>query len=286
MIEPIAWWSIHHVDIAPGWWTAEHTLVVLNGVLAAAAVGTMVFAGFTIRSSNNVAEETGKVAKETGELARQTKSLVEHTERQAKATESTVATATQQLEVSRVQLQESIRPWLTIGLPEPTGGIVTFGPVQIRDRDASPDRPEGVYAFVRLLNIGSGLAFIRAGASNIIGWDGQGTEPKEFTHGAIRNPILAPGEEGTIEFVVVKTSAAWSGIDTKAFTNQRIGSMQGTDGQFFTDIVYSDSMNEVATHADFHFAFVKGSGWVTVSVSYFTPPDSTEPQIVASMRGD
>ncbi len=60
--------------------------------------------------------------------------------------------------------------------------------------------------------------------------------------------------------------------------------MQGTDGRFYVDIVYGDSMNELVTRAKFHFAFVKGRGWVTNSVSYFTPPDSPHP-LVARMRG-
>ncbi len=78
-----------------------------------------------------------------------------------------------------------------------------MGPVSVDDRPASNDGPEGVYAFVRVRNVGSGLAILPPADSKIWGWDG-GMEPREFTSGGVQNPVLPQQEEQTVWFVVVR----------------------------------------------------------------------------------
>ncbi|MHB1511414.1 MAG: hypothetical protein ACYCST_20195 [Acidimicrobiales bacterium] len=43
---------------APGWWTANHVLVLVNVILAAAAVATAIVGVSTIKASNRVAKAT------------------------------------------------------------------------------------------------------------------------------------------------------------------------------------------------------------------------------------
>ncbi len=57
--------------VAARWWTANHLLVVLNGVLAIAATATAVAAVRTIKSSNRVAKAAEKQVEATNELVRE-----------------------------------------------------------------------------------------------------------------------------------------------------------------------------------------------------------------------
>ena len=235
---------------------AETKWLELGGIAQlVAAVGTIGLAIFTAR-----------MAKRTHDLGKEAK-------RQGDASDKLVKAASKQLEITRLAFQASIRPWL-----------IAPRNAHVEDRPGSKGSPEGVYVTVRLKNVGSGLAIIRSSECKIFGRDGQNSDWREFTTGATENPVVAPKEDGAVEFVIVKNSGGWTNIDVKAFTGQRIGTMQGTDGQFFADVVYGDSMSELKTRARFYFAYVLNTGWINDSVSYFTPPESPQAEIIAGRR--
>jgi len=133
--------------IATGFWTATHVLIVLNGVLAVAALGTMFVGVLAIRASNRLAassEDAVGVASDQLDLV----------------TEQ-IRLGYGQLELERSSLEASIRPVVVdvpVGLYLGEGGLIgqdrgeiscTFGTDQSIDLS------------VPVRNIGSGPAFVR-----------------------------------------------------------------------------------------------------------------------------
>lgn len=255
--------------------THDATSSVATFWVAASAVATFLLALCTVWLALQARREAKAVEVQGKHVIAQAKA----TQATAEAMAEQAATTAGQLEITRRAFRASIQPLLTIGSPEKVAP-----PVDIVDREGE-GTPFGIYAFVTVLNVGSGLAVIRPEESKILGWGPEVADlsagPREFATGAVANPVLPAGEERTIEFIIPRSG---SSLDVAAFTHQRIGSMRGTDGEFYADIVYGDAMNESKTLARFHFAFVKGSGWVTNSVAYFSPPEAIEADIVARMR--
>jgi hypothetical protein len=81
-------------------------------------------------------------------------------------------------------------------------------------------------------------------------------------------------------------------LDLLTFTNQKMGNMKATDGQFYLDVVYSDALNQLKTRARFHIARIPDppggpdmpGTWVTASIEYFTPPDAPTSELSARFR--
>ena len=212
------------LSVAPGFWTSEHVLVLVNVILAAAAVGTAIVGVRTIKSSN-------KVAKSAEDQARSTDASVKAALQQVELGQKT-------LEQERAALQASIRPlvvdvpsgmywrendqemWRFDGKRTDMGEITWIKTLEY---------PEVVVLTVPVRNIGPGPAFIKgvqlmSGSEDLSTPDGtpifdrwmQGKEGRGiFSQPFIDHEVIPTGEMARITFSVGDPES--TGVLTKDF---------------------------------------------------------------------
>jgi hypothetical protein len=175
------------------WWTANHILILINGVLAAASVGAVIASLKTIKATNRVVTATEEQAKKLGEQVEIDKELLVQEKR-------VLLTSTKPLLVE-VPLGVVIEKVEFHGVRELDQGRIYW----------EVDRNERIGIRVPFRNVGSGPAFIHSvyfspnvGAV-VKGWASSGVVPVgelvnayyEFTPGStffsVRNEWLAAG---------------------------------------------------------------------------------------------
>lgn len=246
---------------------------VTTSAIAASAFATALLAYFTWRMAKKTGTLAESAEREAGAVERQGVAV----QAQADAVRAQADAAADQVLVTTQAFQASIRPWLTIGEDrEGVGDHFRSWVLAVQVSDLPPSNLIQVSLTVR--NVGAGLAFIDAEASEVWGWGAldNPSEPTKFVHGRIKNALLPPGEEATLEFSVAYVSAAWT-VDLETFAHQKIGGFKATDGELYLDIVYSDATGGQRTRARFHVTGNSNGWWSTAGIDYFTPPDAERP---------
>jgi hypothetical protein len=190
--------------------------------------------------SASVAIATFKMASKTREMAQATENELDIGRRQAVASEKAVAAAT--------------RPWIVPGEdrgmdeedPDLNSPAVRLGGWDV-------DFP--VYVWVRLTNVGPGLALIDSSNSWVNG-RGQLSAPdaiERYANVFTDTPVVPSGGEFTMMGKIRASSANWSNIDRQRFAyppNPSGG--YGTTGEFVTEVSYTDAASENEVTAKIH----------------------------------
>lgn len=175
------------------WWTANHILILINGVLAAASVGAVIASLKTIKATSRVVTATEEQAKKLGEQVEVDKELLEQ--------EKKVLLASTKPLLVEVPLGKVLEKIQFHGVHELDQGRIYW----------EKGRDEGISIRVPFRNVGSGPAFIHRvyfspNVGTVVkGWASSGVVPVgelvnayyEFTPDSpffsVRNEWLATG---------------------------------------------------------------------------------------------
>jgi len=238
-----------------------------------AIAGTVAVAGSAIVTAA-MAWYTRSVAQRTADVAALTRAEVEAIVRQGEAIEQQAAATTEQVRLAEAALAPQVQPWLTLGdarqiqhnsrvaLAE---GQLFSGTIPPLIVSASNERL-AVVLVVR--NVGNGLAIIDSRASCVIGWTRAtgGDEQSRFTQPAVATPVLPPGEQARVEYVV--NLSGW-GTDIETITHR-----ENTYGEFALDVVYSDALGQRTSRLRVHIAGTEDQKLVAHRLDYYTPAES------------
>jgi hypothetical protein len=179
-----------------GWWTTDHVLAVANVVVAASAVGTIVFGLAAIRSAGQQAAASADMAKSAGAQARASADLATATIRQADSSDRIAESAlAQNLATIRPQLVDVPKQLLSSGKDfdhEGPGKIIWVLDAQ------------QVVLIVPVRNVGPGVAYVRI--AMILSPDGLIHEP-EMTARAI-----APGDTAKVISIALASDGAYTAL--------------------------------------------------------------------------
>jgi hypothetical protein len=228
---------------ANGYWTSNHILVLVNVVLAAAAVATAIVGVRTIKASNRVAKSA---------------------EDQAKATNTSVTAALQQVELGRMTLAQerealrtSVRPVvvdvpLGVFLTEPpqvSGGGSIRVLQQTRDdgtiwwrRDSKDNDTARITVPIR--NVGPGSAFINSAYLSA---------GSEYVFAArVNHQVIPPGEMSWIVAEVTLTDSKNLVVRSKLYTSQLDVGLRYSDvgGGQRTETILTIGASELADERD------------------------------------
>jgi hypothetical protein len=199
-------------------------------------------------------------------MAKETRGVGEQTRAEAKAVASSVKVALEQVEATnrqadsaRAALAASIRPWLT----------------KAHDREVQPDgsvalsrtvigavRGEIVISFL-LRNVGNGIGLLREAA--LRGRTQGSSELMQHPYRAFFTvPVLQPGDETSVIF-------HWNPRRSDpASVFDEISGRPGIWGEFFVEVLYTDSHGGQATWATVHLTPTSASAdhWLIHTIEY------------------
>jgi hypothetical protein len=186
--------SSQHATV--GWWTTDHVLAVANVVVAASAVGTIIFGLAAIKSAGQQAAASAEMAKSASAQASASADLATATGRQAVSSDRIAESAlAQNLATVRPQLVEVPKQLLSSGKDfdhEGPGKIIWMLDAQ------------QVVLIVPVRNVGPGVAYVRI--AMILSPDGVIHEP-EITARAI-----APGDSAKVVSIALASDKAYTAL--------------------------------------------------------------------------
>ena len=236
--------------------------------IAVSALATAGMAFFTFRLATKTKSLSEAAEREAQAVVDQGKAIQE----QADAVAAQAQAAAGQLSLTQQTLATSVQPWLTLGEKElNVPGLGEMEPLSYQSRL----QPAQLSLSLAVRNVGLGMAIIDPKRSYMVGWPSDrsnDSEPRNYSSGKIKNPVLPPGEQTRISFHV--DLERWL-VDLETLTGQH-----RNDGEFFIDVSYGDALGLAATTARFHIARDKArQDWIVFEIAYFTPPNADEPQL-------